>query len=164
MVARAMFDAKPSTTPAAPGTNTCAKNTKPSHATRLPGGIRGGKPGKYAGHKQPGLHGSKSFGAFWGADEKQARSPPRGPQANNCSSSDGLINVAGHRPPPAPETHQNPASRKAAAGARRRSGKGEAAGGGGASAAIMEVDVVPAVKKGAVELTPIRGISRVWAG
>lgn len=120
------------------------------------GGGRGGKPGRYTGHKQPGLHGSKSFGAFWGVESQQGRGdhycPPRPPLGDSSLQRNG----------PAPQAHQNPASREAAAGARRRSGSGQA---GGARVLSSDVEVVPAVKvKGAVELTPVRGISRVWAG
>lgn len=146
------------------------------------GGARNRKPSKYTGHKQPGLHGSKSFGAFWGVNTKQADRHFYGsPQPSLGGDSNLLRNGAGntqraaaaaaaenedrrrHSPSATAEPNHLPADRNSPVtrcrlGSGRRAGAGESAG-----VSTPDMEVVPAVK-GNVELTPVRGISRVWAG
>ncbi|CAM9770387.1 unnamed protein product, partial [Ectocarpus sp. 12 AP-2014] len=90
------------------------------------GGTRRGKPARYTGHKQLGLHGSKSFGAFLGAIEQRQGDgsssnhsgyPPRPPLRNRKRLKNGAETSDSKRRFHAartPETHsRGDATRKA---------------------------------------------------
>ena len=45
----------------------------------------------YAGHKQPGLHGIKSFGPFWGDPQAYGSNPPQKPTFTSSQTGGGGI-------------------------------------------------------------------------
>lgn len=146
----------------------------------------------YAGHKQPGLHGSKSFGAFWGETEASgarqtnielmSRLPGRGnrlhtnPWERYDARENGVIepNVLRHHPLQTQEPVYRLEKMWGAPGSGGPPAANEAIKGGntlrcqGLELSRSPTVAVPTIskkrqgKKGAA-LVPVRGISRVVA-
>lgn len=130
----------------------------------------GGSRRPYAGHKQPGLHGCKSFGAFWGETSslRSTRKNDYGQQRDALVPCEPTTAIECQRREPC-----NLEFRAVNGGGvggsgihREAAGKKLELGIGLGGAGVTEV--VPAIsgmrcEKSAADLAPVRGISRVLA-
>lgn len=150
--------------------------------TAIKGANYGGKHRPYAGHKQPGLHGSKSFGAFWGetstptsirkADSRQDR------DASSLYTSATTVEYERRqtRDPEYRAANRGGVGRNGlleangsiTTGGQYRVAAGKTSESGTVFVGAGGMEVVPAIsgmrhEKDAVGLAPVRGISRVLA-